>query len=308
MKNLVTFFKKHGVSGLGIIRRYIILKTIYEPLKIKEKLMKINGYKLLLDFRTEGISKGLYVMNSREILETEVVSENIKDGDVCLDAGSNIGYYAFLEASKKNTKVYSFEPDKRNLDILKKGIEINGFNNIELFNKALSNKVGKEKLFLSDKSNINSMIGNFSFLNGKYHTVNTETIDNFCKNRKIDFIRMDIEGFEYEVFCGMEELIKSNKPLKIMVEVHNEHYSKNRDFSEKIKLLGENKFKIKYLVTQEKPHEELFNSLGYKPIKIINDSPNLRALYGNIKFKDASDLIKKDNYVRALFFERKDIK
>jgi len=57
--NLNKFFEKHGFwKGLGIIKRHSILKLIYEPIKLKRKWITINGYKLLLDFKTGGISKG----------------------------------------------------------------------------------------------------------------------------------------------------------------------------------------------------------------------------------------------------------
>ncbi len=305
MKDLSVFFKKHGLfQGLKIIKRYLIMKCVYEPFNVKRKWIKINGYYLLLDFKTEGISKGLYVMGSREILETEIMKKEIKNEDICLEAGANIGYYALLEAQKTIGKIYAFEPDIRNMDILKKAIKRNNFKNIETYEMALSNKIGKAEIYLEEESNINSLIKEKDF-KGKTKLINTTTIDNFFKKRKgPDFIRMDIEGFEYEVFSGMGSLIKSNKPLRIMVEFHFYKYTPKRDFTKKIKSLKENGFKVKYLITQDKPYLNLMRSKGYTPLKIINDSPNKRALYENVKMDDLIHLLKKGNIIRAGFFER----
>lgn len=305
MKNIFEFYKKHGfLKGLGIILRFLVLKIIYEPLGVKRKWIKINGYHLLLDFKTEGISKGLYVMGSREILETEIVNNEVKKGDICLDAGANIGYYCLLEAKKPGTKIYAFEPDKRNMDILKINLKKNKLTNVETYELALSDKKETKEMFLTKQSNLNTFVNQENF-DGKIMKIPTTTIDEFSQNKKIDFIRMDIEGFEYEVFTGMKNIIKNKKPLKIMMEFHTPTYNKKRDFTKKIEFMKKNGFIAKYLVTQDKPYVELMKKKGYVPLKIINDSPNVRALYKNVKMDDLIYLIKKGNLIRAGFFERK---
>ncbi|MCK5149954.1 FkbM family methyltransferase [Candidatus Pacearchaeota archaeon] len=305
MKNLGLFFKKHGFfKGIGIIRRHLTLKLIYEPFNLKRKWIKINGYHFLLDFETGGISKGIYVMGSREILETEIVNNEVKEGDRCLDAGANIGFYCLLEAKNSKANIYAFEPDKRNLKILKQNLKKNNFNHVKVYEMALSDKKGSKKMYLTKESNMNTFVEQNKF-NGEAPIIQTTTVDDFVKDKEIDFIRMDIEGFEYELFSGMEKLIKSKKPLKIMMEFHSDLYDEKRDFKKKVRLLKENNFKAKYLVTWDKPYTELMVPRGYKPLKIINDSPNTRALYKDVKMDDLIELLKKRNVIRAALFERK---
>jgi FkbM family methyltransferase len=184
MKNIFEFYKKHGFRrGTGIIKRYLIFHFIYKPFGVKKKWIKINGYNLLLDFSTEGISNGLYIMGSREILETEVVKKTLKKGDVCLDAGANIGYYCLLEAIRTKSKVYAFEPDKRNTKFLKKSIKKNKLKNIELYEMALSDKGGSQEIYFSDQSNLNTLFET-KMSNGKTQLVKTMTIDQFTKDKK----------------------------------------------------------------------------------------------------------------------------
>jgi FkbM family methyltransferase len=304
MKNILSFYKKHGfVKGTGIIKRYLLFHLVYKPFGVKKKWIKINGYHLLLDFSTEGISNGLYIMGSREILETEVVKKTLKKGDVCLDAGANIGYYCLLEAIRTKSKVYAFEPDKRNTNFLKKSIKKNKLKNIELYEMALSDQIGSQKIYFSNQSNLNTLF-KAEKSNGITQIVKTTTIDQFTRDKKIDFIRMDIEGFEYEVFTGMKKILESKKPLKIMVEFHSPTYTKERDFRKKIKIMKKNKFKLKYLITQDKPYLELMRKKGYAPKKLIIDSPNIRALYSDVKMDDLVDLLGKGNLVRAGLFIR----
>ena len=143
IENKRRFLKKHGFwKGIGIVRRYLEYNLYLKPFKI-EKWFKTNNYKLPLSFKTNIISKGLYIMGSREKLETHIMKKELRKGDICLEAGANIGYYAFLEAKVPSTKIYAFEPDPRNINLLKKGIKVNKLRNIEVIPKALSDKTGK---------------------------------------------------------------------------------------------------------------------------------------------------------------------
>jgi len=49
----------------------------------------------------------------------------------------------------------------------------------------------------------------------------------------------------------------------------------------------------------------VMGSMGYKPVKVVVDSPNLRALYKNVKMDDLIKLIKMGNLIRATLFQRK---
>ena len=86
--------------------------------------------------------------------ETDVMKKIVKKGDVDLDLGANIGYYTLIFAKivGKNGKVFAFEPDLTNFTLLKKNVEINGYKNVVLINKAVSDKTGKLKLFLNERN------------------------------------------------------------------------------------------------------------------------------------------------------------
>ena len=87
-----------------------------------------------------------------EPCETEFVMNEIKKGDVVLDIGANIGYYTLIFARLvgEEGKVFAFEPDPENFALLKKNVEINGYHNVVLVQKAISNKTGKIRLFKFD--------------------------------------------------------------------------------------------------------------------------------------------------------------
>jgi FkbM family methyltransferase len=144
----------------------------------------------------------------------------VKKGDVVVDLGASIGYFTLLAARLvgKEGKVYAFEPEPRNFLLLCKNIALNGYDNIVAIRKAVSDREGFAKLFLSDDYGSHSL---YKFDNAKTPIITeTVTLDNFFRKEgyHVDIIKIDVEGAEMVAFLGMEKLIRENKKLKIFVE------------------------------------------------------------------------------------------
>lgn len=152
-------------------------------------------------------------------VDIALMNKHIKKGAVVLDIGANIGFYTkILSALVGETgKVYAFEPDKTNFSHLKNNV--GNLVNVEFFNKAVSDKTGKITLYKSELLNVDHKT---------YETENyTEKIEIDCvaaddvvANKKVDFIKIDIQGFEYFAFQGMQQIFDSNKDLKIITEFY----------------------------------------------------------------------------------------
>jgi FkbM family methyltransferase len=138
-----------------------------------------------------------------------------------VDMGANIGYYTLLFARLvgEKGKVYAFEPDKDNFAILKKNVQINGYKNVVLVNKAVSDKTGKTKLYISADNNADHRIYS-SDEKRKYVTIETVKIDEYFKDSKIkiNFIKLDIQGAEWAALNGMQQLIKRSRKIKLVTE------------------------------------------------------------------------------------------
>ncbi len=145
---------------------------------------------------------------------TELMLSKIKKGDVVLDIGANIGYYAVLFADKvgKKGKVIAIEPDPINFEILQKNIKENKIFNVVAVQAAVGNENKKMKIFES-KENFGDhrMWGD-----GQSLPVFCRKLDDLLKEleyQKIDFIKMDVQGFESLVIEGGEKIIEKNKPI-----------------------------------------------------------------------------------------------
>jgi len=147
-----------------------------------------------------------------EPYETQLILRQTRPGDVVVDVGANIGYYTVLLANKVgNTgKIYAFEPDKTNFEILRKNVEVNNLKNVETINAAVGSKVGKLKLHKSkDNLGDHKLYGS----DGETEEVKIIKLDDFLKNKKIDLMKIDTQGWEPEVIEGAKNIINRNKPI-----------------------------------------------------------------------------------------------
>lgn len=158
--------------------------------------------------------------NKNDHHEIELLKKLIKPGDHVLDIGANIGFYAKIISNivGQNGKVYCFEPDKPNFNYLVKNTK--GINNISLFNLAVSDKAEVIKVYKSKLLNVDHRtypVNNYDSV----EEINANSIDGLLelkKIEKVDFIKIDIQGFELTAFKGMKQLLTSNKHLKIIAE------------------------------------------------------------------------------------------
>ncbi len=129
-----------------------------------------------------------------------------------------MGYYTLL-FSKFGKRVYSFEPEKTNFKFLIEHIKLNNLKNVSIFNFAIYS----ENKTLSFQVNDDRTEGRIS-KNGKLK-IKTYSLDYLCfeKNFELpDFIKIDVEGAEFEVLKGAREVIETKKP-KIFLATHGEH-------------------------------------------------------------------------------------
>lgn len=207
---------------------------------------------------------------------TEVIKQNISNGDLVMDIGANIGYFTLIMAKgiRENGKVFSFEPEPKNFELLKKNVEINNYSNVILEKKAIGNKTGIAKLYLADKkdnifysglhrifrSDLVSQISNPI-------SINIIKLDDYLQDlksiKKIRLIKIDVEGAEFDVLKGMSKILDGNKEIKIVMEFSSENlkdYGSNP--SDVMDFLINKGFKLSIINEVEKRMEEVTGIKG----------------------------------------------
>jgi len=168
----------------------------------------------------------------RGILEKETTGyflKNVSEGDMVLDIGANIGYYTLIFAKLvgEKGKVFAFEPDPSNFEILKKNVTTNNFQNVILENVAVTNSTGTTELYLSTKDMGHHRIYKSKHMSKNHVSVKTIRLDDYLNSNsfleKISFVKLDVEGSEFGSLKGMEKILSQNKRIELIMEFVPRH-------------------------------------------------------------------------------------
>lgn len=304
MKKLRNIFKYSNVSRWHIVfntLRFVFLHIIGKRFVIAP----VNDYCMELDLNTPGLSRTLFVYGTRELLDTHLVQKEIGGDMNVLDVGANIGYYAIMEASQLTSgRVYAFEPDPRNIELLQKNIKLNNLENkITVFPYAASNVSEEGKRFhLGERTNVSSFVER----GDEAGTAEVECVklDDLPYIDTIDFIRMDIEGYECKVLEGARNfLTHTKKPVKILLEVHTFAYNKtDMDFAKQLQFLADNQFVVRYVIATEKG-ERLLNEEGLASTKEATERGRTKYLFEDVPIEHTLELLEHKG-IRSLMLQK----
>ncbi len=140
----------------------------------------------------------------------------IEPGDVAIDAGGRWGDTA-LYFARQAESVYCYECVPTNIEILKKNLDLNPqlAQKISLVPKALHREPGRTLHFADSGPGSHTVEKGFQ--------VHTDSIDNLVDTnrlRRVDFIKMDIEGGEMDALIGAERTIRSHRP-RLAISVYH---------------------------------------------------------------------------------------
>jgi len=135
---------------------------------------------------------------------THLFENIVKEGDVIYDIGAHVGYFTLLFSVLVGNKgkVVAFEPNKKNLEILKRHLKINRCKNVIVVDKAVSDKTGITFFDTGD----GSWTGKIS-LTGEYEVEVVKLDDFISKNLIPSVIKIDVEGEELNVLRGAKNFI-----------------------------------------------------------------------------------------------------
>jgi len=187
----------------------------------------IFGGKLIIPSQDLSLSPDLIISGSLEVALTKFLVQNVKPENVVVDVGANIGYFSILFGYLvgSNGKVYSFEANREIYKYLFDNLSINYLHDrTSIYKSAVYSKATSMSFYVSTKFMGNSSINPHSDeykknYNDEFEKVEVDAIDLdsvFDDLQQIDFLKIDIEGGEYQAFIGMEKLIISNK-IKVLI-------------------------------------------------------------------------------------------
>jgi FkbM family methyltransferase len=200
--------------------------------KIKKLIIKIIGrtyfqwfFEGLYFISLKGMNYGSAnnPEDSGELWLLKKISKEFKNQPVIFDVGSNNGQYLGLlldNLKKTNPTIHCFEPDENAFSKLQKKY---GNNQNVILNKfALGDKNSKSILFSEKAGSVTSSLVDIDDSIGLIQNeIEVKTLDSYCNENninKIDFLKIDTEGFETNVIIGSKNMIDNNKINKIQLE------------------------------------------------------------------------------------------
>jgi len=208
----MNFSKINYKSFLGRLLR-LPLRLIPKGMAMPILQGRLRGRKWIVGAGEHGYWLGSYEMRKRQAFE-----EAIPEGAIVYDIGANVGYYTLLAAVLvgEEGKVYAFEPLPRNVDFLRKHVKLNSFDHVNIIEAAVSDRSGRAAFDLG----ASSAMGHISE-SGEID-VRLVCLDDFLGARDIqppDFMKVDVEGAEFEVLRGARSLLKQHHPI-LFLDTH----------------------------------------------------------------------------------------
>ena len=179
----------------------------------------------IIECTDRGVDECIIECTDRGLVGTFIVQQYRYDsivepklGDVVFDIGAYVGDTAlwFSKAVGSHGKVYAFEPEPRNFAKLKANLERNKVTNVIPLQLAVSETEGQMQVASGAGSSVITQTGTGT-------SVKVTTIDKFVEANKlprVDFIKMDVEGYESKVLEGAHETIKTFKPSLALCAYH----------------------------------------------------------------------------------------
>jgi FkbM family methyltransferase len=236
--------------------------------------LKVGRIKVLVDLK-EFMLRLMYFQAYERII-IKFLKSYVQPGWICIDVGANVGYISAILADRvgNNGKVFSLEPNPCVFTHLQSVVKSSS-GIVQSYKLAASNMPGNVA-FYSNKNvtALSTFIATLKPAESQSISVEAVTIDDFCNSKSIkpNFIKIDVEGAEPFVICGMTKLLATGCRPSLLCEFKPWTYSDPKKTCSE--LLG------------------IFDGLGYEILEFTSDD-QLRPL-------NASDLSQRVSDVNAL--------
>lgn len=252
---LLAHFTRHAKMD-SLSAKLIPPNYLYSPGTFRN--CNIDGINFLLDMsETNGHSNYYSLSEPAE----ELLFSNIKEGMTIIDVGANIGAITLKSAKKVGLpgKVFSFEPSPINFKRASTNISLNKFTNITLINQGLGNEKSTVFLYNVNPNNrgmlriLQDDSQNNSF---EKEEVEIDTLDSSMQKFSIprpDFIKIDVEGFEFKVLQGACKTLNDCKPQLFIELVDRNLLEQKSNAKELVHFLKH----LKYQIINAQTNEEI---------------------------------------------------
>jgi FkbM family methyltransferase len=238
--NLITrlfqkYLKNRDIKNLkGKIHYYLLFRLCRKFLNNHIEI-KVSNFKI---FASHNKNKTSYFLLKKchfgDDHELSVIKKFSKLRKIyLLDCGANYGFYSFYTGSlSAENKIVALEASTNTSKEFKLNLKLNGLKNIKLLNLAVTDKENKFLKFNESVKDWESSLTNNSFISSGSQKIKTTKIDYILKNQNLNkyslFIKLDIEGNEFDAIKGGLKFIKKYSPF-IIIELSKYNLHNNKE-------------------------------------------------------------------------------
>jgi FkbM family methyltransferase len=243
------------------------LVTALNRLPVWKRQASVERYTIQVPTFDRWLYAKLHAFRLMGSAERNFLSSHVKTGMTVLDIGANIGLYSIFlaELVGHEGKVFGFEPDPVLFDAAVQNSQQNGKENIiKLRNMALGSRSGEGTLYRTSFNSGDNRL-KASLAHQEAVPVRIARLDDVLPDVKIDFIKMDVQGWEAEVLRGMERILRTNAGLTIYFEYWPEGLRRaGEQFSSPIDILRQYGFAAFFPDQGESLSDRQIEELGKK--------------------------------------------
>ncbi len=216
------FYTKRGINFKDFLYRSIKFLKIGDPLMLEIYVHKYN-YNIYCPLNKED-----FIVMTRH--EDDIIERFLpKQGDIVVDIGAHMGRYTIIGAKRVGAqgKVVAIEAHPGNFEMLNRNIKLNQLTNVIPLNYAVYSKETKIKLYLPEVESgytiYNTIMSNRARTEDKFVEVSANTLDYILQSKEItdvNWIKIDVEGAEFEVLKGASNVLSKSKDIALLIEVH----------------------------------------------------------------------------------------
>lgn len=176
----------------------------------------LGGYEVFVQKFETDFGRGIFRTHEYEPHVRQAVRDHVREGDVVVDMGANVGVIALLAAklAGPSGRVIAIEPNPDNLQLLYCGIVSNRFANVEVLPFAASNR--RTIYSLTGGTSNTHLVGPRVPADGGYYTQSIVLDEVLGDLPRLDFLKMDIEGHEPQAWEGFERAIEKWRPALLV--------------------------------------------------------------------------------------------
>lgn len=269
MKFLKHLLKSINFKGKGRLINSIFRKPFCGVVEYKKNLL------IELDTQ-ELICWNVYWYGGYENEVTWVIDKFVKDSDIVIDCGANIGIWTLLFANAAKA-VHAVEPHPNFRKRLVQNLSLNRAKNCEVYGIALSRNEGSTVLYSPPDSMKNKSASTLDLNPELSEKINVEvrTFDSlFAHLDRIDFIKIDCDGSDADIILSGRRLLERHRPIVIFEDLGGYHGSMGSDEL------------INSVDTAYDQAFDLFAEMGYRTFKVLDgfliESGRIRGAYSNM--------------------------